>query len=99
MTSRTAPNTEERLEIAKEPALLAQGAELNQDPNRSTSLNVGSGANKAAVIIPKSLYKNSRAQNSRSKYCLMIPSVFTTGTSTEFPSTMSPHRGSQDSNY
>jgi hypothetical protein len=66
MTSRTAPNTEERLEIAKEPALLAQGAELNQDPNRATSLNVGSGANKAAVIIPKSLYKNSRAQNTRS---------------------------------
>jgi hypothetical protein len=99
MISRTAPNTEERLEIAKEPALLAQGAELNQDPNRSISLNVGSGANKNAVIIPKSLYKNSRAQNSRSKHCLKIQSVFTTGTSAESPSRMSPHRGSQDSNY
>jgi hypothetical protein len=51
MTSRTAPTTEERLEIAKEPALLAPGAELSQAPKRSISLDVESRASKNAVII------------------------------------------------
>jgi hypothetical protein len=53
MTSRTAPTTEQRLEIAKEPALLAPGAELNQAPKRSISPDVGSRASKNAVIISK----------------------------------------------
>jgi hypothetical protein len=53
MTSRTAPATEERLEIAKEPALLAPGAKLNQASKRSISLDVGSRASKDAVIISK----------------------------------------------
>ena len=53
MTSRTAPNIEERLEIALEPALPARGVELNQDPKRSISFDVGSRANRNAVVIPK----------------------------------------------
>jgi hypothetical protein len=53
MTSRTAPNIEERLEIAKELALLAPEVELNQDPKRYISLDVGSRPNKNAVVIPK----------------------------------------------
>jgi len=53
MTSRTAPNIEERIEIAKELALLAPEVELNQDPKRYISLDVGSCPNKNAVIISK----------------------------------------------
>jgi hypothetical protein len=51
MTSRTAPTTEERLKIAKEPELLAPEAEPNQATKRSISLDVGSRASKNAVRI------------------------------------------------
>ena len=53
MTSRTATNIEERLELAEALASLVPEVELNRDPKRYISLDVGSRPNKNAVTIPK----------------------------------------------